>query len=274
MNSNESNEAPEGRAVEVPPAAIRLAASDVPEPRLGRARWLLAIGGLLAGLVSFGIGEAIYEIIPIEKVEQILYGTKMMVSNRTTYTVAATRNGALTFGVLGLCLGGVLGLVGGLARRSTSGALTGGLVGSVLGIALGAGVSLALLPHLIAMRLDHADYDLLLSLFMHGLIWGLLGAAAGLAYAVGLGNLRLSGRTMTAGLLGAFLGAVAYELLGAFFCNGAKTDEPISETWPTRLMARILVTAGTAIAIALLLPDRPKNAVEHQAKLGTATPET
>jgi hypothetical protein len=249
VNSNESNAAPE-----VPVFDVRRDAKSA----VARARWLVVLGGLLAGLVSFGIGEAIFEIIPTGTVMVDLSGAKAMVVRRGTSTVADARNGALTFAVLGLCLGGCLGLAGGLARRSTSGALNGGLVGSVLGIALGGGVSLALLARFISMRLDYFEYDLLISLVMHGLIWGLLGAAAGLAYAVGLGELRLSGRAVTAGLVGAVLGAVAFELIGAVFFDAAETDQPISETWPTRLLARLLVTVGTAVAIALLLPDRQK----------------
>jgi hypothetical protein len=264
VNSNESNAAPEGPVFDIRPDA---------KSAVARARWLVVLGGLLAGLVSFGIGEAVYEIIPTGKVEVNLMGTKTMTVDRGTSMVADARNGALTFAVLGLCLGGCLGLAGGLARRSTSGALTGGMVGSTLGIALGAGVSLALLARFISMRYNYFEYDLLISLLMHGLIWGLLGAAAGLAYAVGLGELRLSGRAVTAGLVGAVLGTVAFELIGAVFFNAAETDEPISETWQTRLMARLLVTVATALAIALLLPDPPKAVVGYQTKLAPPPPE-
>ncbi len=273
MSSNKSDAALEGRAADIPLATRLAPAREGVKLWLNRARWLVVLGGLLAGLVSFGIGEAIYEIIPTETVPVNVHGSQMMVVGRATSTVATARNGALTFGVLGLCLGGCLGLVGGLVRRSTFGAVTGGIVGSVLGLALGAGVSLVLLPRFVSMRLDYFEYDLLISLIMHGLIWGLLGAASGWAYAIGLGELRRSGRAMTAGLVGAVLGAVSYELIGALFFNGAETDEPISETWPTRMMARILVTVGTALAIALLLSDPPKDAVGHQTEFVTPTPE-
>jgi hypothetical protein len=274
MSANESDAAPEGLAADVALPAKLAAASEGAKTWLGRVRWLAVLGGLLAGLLSFGIGEAIYEIIPAETVAVNLHGSNMMVVGRATSTVATARNGALTFGVLGLCLGGCLGLVGGLARRSTSGAVTGGIFGSVLGMALGAGVSLAVLPRFVAMRLDYFEYDLIISLVMHALIWGSLGAAAGLAYAVGLGELRLSGRTTTAGLVGGVLGALAFELIGAVFFAAAETDEPISETWPTRLMARLFVTVGTAAAIALLMPNPPKDVVGHQTELVTPPPET
>jgi len=61
------------------------------------------------------------------------------------------------------------------------------------------------------------------------LIWGLLGASAGLAFAVGLGERRRLGRALIAGLVGAVLGAVAFEFIGAVFFTLAETEEPISK---------------------------------------------
>jgi hypothetical protein len=90
---------------------------------------------------------------------------------------------------------------------------------------------------------------------MHGLIWGLAGAVAGLAFAIGLGQPRLGGRLVLAGFAGAALGAIASESIGAGFFPFAETDEPISETWPTRLMARLLVAVGAAVGIIALLPE-------------------
>src|SRR5262249_54766424 len=158
---------------------------------------------------------------------QDLMGNTVMVVSRATSTVADARNGAVAFGALGLCLGGCLGIAGGLARHSRAGAITGGLVGSLLGLALGTGVSLALLPQFISMRYDHFEYDLIIAMTMHGLIWGLLGAAAGLAFAVGLGEPGLHGRSLVAGLVGAVLGAMAFEVIGALVFPGANTNYPI-----------------------------------------------
>jgi hypothetical protein len=152
----------------------------VPEGnRLGRARRLAILAGLLSGLIAFGIGEESYELIQAEKVSQNLMGSIVMVSNRATTTVADTRNAAVAFAELGVCLGACLGVAGGLARRSGAGAVTGGLLGVFLGLALGAGASLALLPWFIKARYDYFQYDLAIALTMHVTIWGLLGAAEG-----------------------------------------------------------------------------------------------
>jgi hypothetical protein len=225
------------------------------EDRLGRARGLLAVSGLLAGLLAFGVGEAVYDLIPAGNVTQHALGLTKVSPTVATEIVAATRNGALAFGVLGLFLGGCLGLAGGLARRSSLAATAGGL-GSVLGLAAGVGTSLALLPFCIAWRFRYPDNDLLISFLMHGAIWGSLGAVAGLAFAVGLGERSLRLRALTAGFFGALIGAVAFDLIGVVAFPGAMTDDPISRTWVTRLMARLLVTVATAAAVSLALPVR------------------
>jgi hypothetical protein len=259
MSTNRPDGEPEGLAVpEWPRAEPGAGAGAGPAgawPWFGQARWLVVIGGLLAGLVGFAAGEATYQVFPAEKVEQNLMGSKIRAPNRATTTEAARRNGALTFGILGVCLGTCLGMAGGLARRSTSVAVAGALLGALLGLALGAGVSWAALPWFMMIRLDYMDYDLMISLCMHGLIWGLLGASAGLAFAVGLGEPRLCGKVLAAGFVGAVLGTVAFEVVGAVVFPMAETDEPISETWATRLMARLLVTVGTALVVMLILPE-------------------
>jgi hypothetical protein len=243
------------------------------EERLGRARKLLAVAGLLAGLLAFGVGEAVYDLIPAAAVTQHALGLTKVGSTVATETAAAARNGALAFGVLGLFLGGSFGLAGGLARRSSFGAAAGGL-GSVLGFAAGAGASSALLPFCIASRIRYPDNDLVISFLMHGAIWGLLGAVAGLAFAVGLGERPLWVRALAAGFAGAVVGTVAFDLIGAVAFPGAMTDDPISRTWVTRLMARLLVTVATAAALSLVLPVRGrgwtcKSATSNKPGCGT-----
>ena len=223
---------------------------------LGPARRLAALAGLLAGLLAFAVGEATYKLVPAERVKQNVLMTNQQVVEPTqeTLNAAAVKNGAIAFAVLGLCLAGFLGLAGGLARRSPPAALKGGLLGAVVGTALGAGLSLVLLPLSLQAQADYPDYDIIISLAIRGLIWGLLGAAAGLAFTIGLGQRRLLGRTLTAGFMGAAVGAIAFELIGAAFFASAKTVGPVSETLPTRLLACLLVTLGATITLALLLP--------------------
>src|SRR5262245_30922893 len=57
--------------------------------RLSRARWLAALGGLLAGLVAFGAGEAVYKRIAPELVLQTFRGRRLMLSTYATENTAA-----------------------------------------------------------------------------------------------------------------------------------------------------------------------------------------
>jgi hypothetical protein len=89
------------------------AGRGVSEERLGSTRGLLALGGLLAGLLAFGVGEAVHDLIPAASMTQHALGLTRVTPTFATETVAAARNGALAFGVLGLFLGGPSGWPGG-----------------------------------------------------------------------------------------------------------------------------------------------------------------
>jgi hypothetical protein len=235
-------------------------------------RWvrsLVMLGALLGGLVAFGIGEMIYKLIPAKKVLQsvMMTNAKVMLPTVATEEVAAARNGALAFGLLGLCLGGALGIAGGLAGRSAPAVIRGGSLGTVLGLALGAGLSLGLLPLFLSQQNRYSDDDLIVlfvSLVMHALIWGLLGASAGLAFAVGLEKPRLWLPASIAGFCGAVVGTIVFELAGGLVFPLAATHQPISETWPTRLMARLLVTLATAGAVILVVFKPARQAAADQ----------
>src|SRR5262249_32114368 len=83
--------------------------------------------------------------------------------------------------------------------------------------------------------------------------WSVVGAAGGLALGLGLGGLGQALRAGLGGLLGAALGATAFEAVGALAFPTEETDQPISKTWVTRLIARVLVAvlaaAGAAVAL-------------------------
>jgi hypothetical protein len=228
-----------------PPLTEPPGASEKTGDRLNRpARWV-ALAGLMAGLVAFGVGEAVYQLIPAETVTVNTMGRMITGPDQATMAVAEVRNGALTFGLFGLCLAGFLGMAGGLARRSASRTLVAGLLGSILGLASGAALSLAILPLALESLPAHLDYNLMISAIMHGSIWGLSGGAAGLAFATGLGKRGLVVRATAAGIVGAVLGAVAFDMIAAVIFPLANTGQPISTTWPSRLMARLLVAIAT-----------------------------
>lgn len=269
VSAHGSNEAVQSPTVPEAPAEEQAVASHEAEDRVSRARWLAALGGLVAGLASFGIGEALYQWIPAQEFTSITMGVTVRSVTGATLAVAAMRNAALAFGVLGLCLGGCLGIAGGLARRAAGEAGAAGLLGSILGAALGGGAAFATLLYLLNLQIMYPNYEVLISIAMHGLPWGLAGASAGLAFAVGLGQWRLLGLATTAGFVGAVLGAIAFDFIGAGFFPLAGTGDPISSTWPTRLLARFLVTVATAVAVMLILPGPAPAQPASRPEVGT-----
>jgi hypothetical protein len=232
---------------------------------------VIALSGIIAGLAAFGIGEASSEWIPPDRVQFDFFGTARERVSRDTPRVVV-RTAALAFAVLGLCLGGFLGLAGGLARLSVPAAVAAGALGAVLGALLGAGTTLGLLRFSMEVRSEYPNNDLVIGIVVHGVIWGLLGAAAGLACALGLGERRLIGRAIAAGFAGALVGAIAFDVMGAFAFPLAKTDGAISLTSISRLLARLLVGFGTAAAIAGLMPTpRPDPDRAPEPSIATTT---
>ena len=203
--------------------------------------------------LAFGAGEAIYELIPPRNDRIDTMGNIMFAPTAATMRTAETQNAALCFGALGICLGGCLGVAGGLARRSTAATLLAGALGAILGGAAGAGISLALIPIVFKLQPAQFDYELIGSVLMHGAIWGTTGAVAGLAFAVGLGRPRTLVVRWQPVSGGPVLGTIAFDLIGAAVFPLASTAEPISTTWPSRLLARMLVAVGTAAIIMVSL---------------------
>jgi hypothetical protein len=83
------------------------------------------------------------------------------------------------------------------------------------------------------------------------MLWGPLGAVGGLAVGIGRGRWGQIPSLMIGGLVGAVIGAIVYEAIGGTVTPMAGTGDAISMTWPTRLLARLLVAVGAAAAIAL-----------------------
>ena len=216
------------------------------------ARGWLALAGLLAGLAAFGAGEVAYQRIPTERVKTKIMGQTLMVPNSTTAMVAEVRN-ARRHSVYSACFsGGFLESPG--ALRGSMVAVSGaGVLGAILGLATGVGASFGLLPYFFSTQPYHPEYDLILSVMMHAVIWGLMGAVAGLAFAIGLGERKLILRVIMAAFVGATLGSVVFEFVGAAIFPLASTGQPISTTWATRLLARLLVTLTCVTVVVLSL---------------------
>jgi hypothetical protein len=213
----------------------------------------------VAGVASWLGGEACVELIKPPRHAVNARGMTLRVTDRRGEAAAVAKNAGLAFLILGAALGGGLGAAGGLARGSRPAALRATWAGLFLGIVAAGVMSLALLPVYNAYQLrypDDASRDLLFPLLVHAGIWSAVGAAGGLALALGLGERGPMPRAMLGGFLGAAVGTVAYEITGAFF-PAARTAQFVSATWETRLMARLVVTLLASVGAMIGVTTPP-----------------
>jgi hypothetical protein len=119
--------------------------------------------------------------------------------------------------------------------------------------------SLGLLPvyfRALDVAQEELSRDLVLPLMIHCGIWAACGLAAGTAFGLGLrlGMAQIA-RSGIGGLIGAALGGSIYELMGAMVFPDHMTTSPLSLTWSTRLLARLLVaTLAAVMAAAFVSP--------------------
>ena len=237
-------------------------ASSIPL-RAGRVWACTLLAATLAGVGAWLGGEGnLRRFVPAVRMVMVM-GTSTNMPTFEEKVKAERRNASLGNGILGGALGLALGLAGGLARGSIRSAAVAGLAGAVLGLGAGVGASELALP-VYFRQLDKGAEDLskdvLFPLMIHAACWSFMGAAAGVALAFGAGADRsriLS--AAVAGLIGAAIGAVAYEMIGALAFPGDKTTDPIAAEWAPRLIAKLSVALLAAVfaAFALLSPGRP-----------------
>jgi hypothetical protein len=220
--------------------------------------WILALtAGLMAGVASWLAGEAdILQVAP----EKVLFqgmGGQSFEPTLLTVRVAEQQTAVRVFGVFGAVTGLALGLAGGLAGYSKRRAGIAAGVGLVVGGIAGAVAPLAVLPIFYLAGGPSSD-DMIPPLFMHAGVWMGVGAAGGLAFGIGLGDRRRAFATLLGGAVGAVIGAIIYEVVGAIAFPRDMTASPISTSWETRLLARMLVSFLAAVGIALAATNRPE----------------
>jgi hypothetical protein len=231
---------------EPPPAAVNVHAGS-PWAGLGRACGLALAAGAMGGIVAWLGGEAIHASFEAPLFDSFHPRSREMGS---LVRSGAIQEGLLAFGMLGAALGVALGLAGGLVRRSVAAALRAGGLGLALAAAAGAVSAAGLVPYYLAHVNRDAD-QLLLPLVTHAGIWAPIGAAAGLAYGGASGGRRVALAALLGGLLGALIGTLVYEVIAPVAFPMAKTSEPISVTWGSRLLARLAVALFAAAGAAL-----------------------
>ena len=182
------------------------AAKPDEDGRLRAARWPLMVGGLVAGLAAFGIGEATYNIIPARQVLQNTMGHMLLAITPADKQVADTHDAALAFGILGAASAAAWGESGPLSSFDRVGG-GGRSAGRGSGRGPGGRPRVRNAPRSKFLRHIYTDQEMLLSMLVHGVIWATCGAAAGLALGVGLGvGWRVLAFATVGGLVGSVLG--------------------------------------------------------------------
>jgi hypothetical protein len=221
--------------------------------RLGIApRRLLILASLwagLAGLISFGVGEAKFLEAKAKRDRFVAAGRTVEGLSTATRDAAARTTSVRLHAVFGGLVGLFMGILGGWARRSWRSALVAGAVGALIGASAGAAVPFFLLPAYARYRQVHGG-DLAASLLLHAGLWAGIGAAGGLALGLGLGGPLRAWQSALGGLLGAVGGAILFDFLGAFFFPLEETGLPTSTSARTRLLARLMVAVLAAVSAA------------------------
>jgi hypothetical protein len=208
----------------------------------GFRTWVLALSaGLAAGVIAWAIGE-----VTLAPEMDHLAGQGEI---KVPVSVTGTHNGIASFGALGAALGLGLGLAGGLISRSFLRAC----LAAAIGLFLGGGVSVAVSRLILPVYYAHlTEDDLTYSLMTHGVVWSAVGGVAGLAFGLGLGGGWARTLRATVGGAGAaLLATVIYEFAGGILFPLAMTNQPVSVTWQSRLVARLLVTVLVVAGVVL-----------------------
>jgi len=218
--------------------------------------WLAALAaGVAAGVIAWAIAEE--TMTPFSGLARRQGNADLPAA------VVGFRNAVIYFGTLGTALGLGLGLAGGMIHRSLLRTILAGATGAVLGGLAGVAMGRLFGP---AYYKNIATDDLTYSLMVHGGAWGAAGAAAGLAFGLGLGGWERILRIMVGGACGALIAAGIYELGGSIMLPLARTSQPVSATWYTRLAACLLVTLLAAAGAALAVGSKRQAQRDNETK--------
>jgi hypothetical protein len=215
-----------------------------PGPPPSRPRlWLRVLpAALVAGLASWLVGETPLVRVPPREDTMAVMGRSFSSSTPRSRQAADDASAARFYGLLGAALGLALGLTGGLYRRSPRAASAAALLGVVAGASCGMVAARGAVP--LYHRLHYSvPNDLIASRAMHAAVFAAAGAAGGLALGAGLGGRSRLVRSTLGGVLGALVGAVAFEFLGALLFPFSDTGHPLSATAPARLLAPLILSA-------------------------------
>jgi hypothetical protein len=209
--------------------------------------------GVLAGIAAWLVGEAAHGAFEPELTYEASMRNTMIGQVHDSWVYASM----VAYGALGGLVGLLFGLAGGVGRRSGASAVLGGLVGLVVGVGVAILMAWVLVP-VFTKNYDPDTEDLLMPMAIHAGLWIAAGLGGGLGYGLGSGGgSRRIGQAVVGGLVGALIGTALYEVVGAVAFPLEATVEPVSRGWGSRLAGRMLVAVGAAVGVAATIDARP-----------------
>ncbi len=242
----------------VPPLAPSEPSAPASTSRPPAASWIWVVtlaAGLAAGFCAWLAAEPIYgRYQPAGVVRSAFDTPEESDAKDQALRKAMTLEASLTFGALGAFLGLTFGMAGGVARGSIRAGVKAASIGMMLGAAGGLAAGRLLTPMHYNLRESVAD-DLVVALLVQGGICAVVGAMAGAAFSLGLGDddRFFDFRLVAGGLLGALAGLIVYQMVGGIAFPLDETTLPLSSTWRARLFARGVVTGFAAIGVMLAM---------------------
>ncbi len=227
--------------------------------------WVSAVAaGLLVGVLAWGAGELTKDAFQPKLVKvQVLLQT-FITSTLDTEHDAAKKNAALAFAIFGCVTGMVMGLAGGIASRAVARGVVVGLGAGALGGILTALSSWLILPYFFAQLAPNPN-NFLFPIVIQGAIWLDIGAIGGIAFALGIGEVRRVPHALVGGCAGALLGTVLFHLVAAMAYQDSEFTEPLAKVAIVRLIARVLVSLFAAIGIARAVQSGAHASVKERA---------
>ncbi len=212
--------------------------------------------GLAAGMLAFALGEMTYGGVEAAGVSRRFQGVVSDLPTPAARDAAMTRAAATANAGLGAMLGLFLGLAAGLVRGEARRGALGGVSGLILGAIVGGLLSLGLLPGALRFR-DRTSIDpILIGAATQALVWGPIAAAAGAAFGLALGGVKLAPRFAAFALGGGLVATLLYAATGAVVFPLAETDRPLATAPGARALAHLLIAVGSAAAVGLSLTGR------------------
>jgi hypothetical protein len=232
-------------------------------------RVLLVLGGILTAVLVWTFGSWLlhYSARWASGLDEfaVAWAARAFGGRISAEALAQSRVGsyARETAVVFMLLGGLFGLVGGVAggliSRSIPRTVKAGAAGLLLGSLIGGASCLVVVPIYLGLILQTPDTRI--SIAAHALIDSAAAASCGLAAGLGARTSVREALTLaTAGVMGASLGALLFSLIQVFCFPFESEFVPIPRTSLCRLVAYACATvvAATCIATVLKAPSAAK----------------